>query len=610
MPSVLPGGCEGFARRRAKRKSVERSEVLRRIYHEARPYLGRIAVAMLLGIIAGVAPTVLLQLPGLLMTRVIHYQHVVNGVQQATYVDWGALWLVCGLILLSQVVGNLAGYGQSYLTAWSGQRMIATLRARMFDHVNRMALADFDRWRPGEFMSRFSSDLALMTDAVSISLPQMVQVAVTFIAALVWMVSIDWLLAIVLLACTPIVSMVIGRFNKLVVVSTRSAQESIADLSSNLAEVLANQRVVKAFRREDFERDRFADTNDAYFGANMKVTQLNQTQSPVIATIVSLAIIAIVVMVVREIGAGRIEPAQAIAFFGAMALTINPMNRFSIFLGDFSRALVGASRVLAILDLPIEQHDPPGVIRLPAIAGDVRFERVQFAYRDDGPPVLVDFTAEMLHGETVALVGPSGAGKSTIVNLVPRFYSPQSGRITLDGIDIATVKLDDLRGAIAIVPQETQLFNGTIADNIRYGRLDASDDEVLAAAREANVAEFVAGLPEGYNTRVGERGVRLSGGQRQRIAIARAILRDPRILILDEATSALDSHSEHLIEEALDRILPGRTTLIIAHRLSTIRRATKILYIDAGQVRETGTHDTLIASGGAYAGLHAAQFSI
>jgi ATP-binding cassette, subfamily B, bacterial MsbA len=589
---------------------VERSEVLRRIFREARPYLGRVAVAMLLGVVAGIAPTVLLQLPGLLMTRVIHYQPVVNGVTQPTTTDWGALWLVCGLIFLSQVVGNLAGYGQSYLTAWSGQRMIAHLRARMFDHVNRMSLADFDRWRPGEFMSRFSNDLGLMTDAVSISLPQMVQVTVTFVAALIWMVSIDWLLAIVLLAVTPVVSIVIGRFNALVTVSTRSAQERIADVSSNLAEVLGNQRVVKAFRREDFERDRFADANDAYFGAQMKVTQLNQTQSPVIATIVSLAIIAIVVMVVREIGAGRIAPVLAISFFGAMALTINPMNRFSIFLGDFSRALVGASRVFSILDLPIEADDPPGAVRLPSVVGDIRFEGVHFAYRTDGPPVLAGFTAEMLHGETVALVGPSGAGKSTIVNLVPRFYAPQAGRITLDGVDIANLRLDDLRGAIALVPQETQLFNGTIADNIRYGRLDASDDEVLAAARQANVAEFVAGLPDGYGTRVGERGVGLSGGQRQRIAIARAILRDPRILILDEATSALDSHSEHLIEEALDRILPGRTTLIIAHRLSTIRRATKILFIEAGQVREMGTHDALLASGGSYAGLHAAQFSV
>jgi subfamily B ATP-binding cassette protein MsbA len=593
---------------------VNRSEILRRILRETRPYLPRLALAMLLGIVAGVAPTVLLQLPGLLMTRVIFYQHTVqhtaDGIAIPTSIDWTMLWLVCAGIFISQVIGNVAGYGQSYLTAWSGQKMIATLRARLFDHVNRLPLAEFDRWRPGDFMSRFSNDLALMTDAVSISLPQMIQVTVTFIAAVIWMFRLDWLLALVLLGCTPVVSFVIGKFNKLVVTGTRSAQERIADLSSNLSEVLTNQRVVKAFRREDFERDRFADANNGYFGAQMKVTQLNQTQSPVIATIVSIAIIAIVVMVVREIGQGRIEPAQAIAFFGAMALTINPMNRFSIFLGDFSRAFVGASRVFGILDLPIERADPPGAVVLRSIVGDVRFENVHFSYRDDGPPVLADFNAEMLHGETVALVGPSGAGKSTIVNLVPRFYDPQGGRITLDGIDIATVRLDDLRGAIALVPQETQLFNGTIADNIRYGRLGARDDEVLAAAREANVDEFVRALPDGYGTVVGERGLRLSGGQRQRLAIARAILRDPRILILDEATSALDSHSEKLIEEALDRLLPGRTTLIIAHRLSTIRRASRILYIEAGRVRETGTHDALVASGGAYAVLHAAQFSI
>jgi subfamily B ATP-binding cassette protein MsbA len=259
--------------------------------------------------------------------------------------------------------------------------------------------------------------------------------------------------------------------------------------------------------------------------------------------------------------------------------------------------------------LPVERDDPPGALPLASVSGRIRFEHVRFTYAAGTPPVLDDLCAEMASGETVALVGPSGAGKSTIVNLVPRFFEPQSGRITIDDVDIAAVRLGDLRDAIAIVPQETQLFNGSIADNIRYGRLDATFEEIRAAAAEANAEEFVTALPDGYQTIVGERGIRLSGGQRQRIAIARAILRDPRILILDEATSALDSHSEALIEDALDRVLVGRTTLIIAHRLSTIRRASKILYIEAGRVREVGTHETLLAAGGPYATLHAAQFA-
>jgi subfamily B ATP-binding cassette protein MsbA len=583
--------------------------ILQRLLREARPYYSRLVVAMLMGIVAGLAPLALIQLPSLLMTKVITYAHEAGGVAYPTAVSWPALWLVCGIIFFSQVIGNVAGYGQSYLTAWAGQRMIASMRGRLFDRVNRLPLLVFDQWRPGEFIARFSSDLGLMTDAVSISLPQMIQVTVTFICALAYMIRIDWFLALVLLVCTPFVSAVIGRFNKLVVISTRRAQERIADLSSNLTEVLNNERVVKAFRREDFERDRFAGANERFFGANMKVTQLNQTQAPVIATIVSLAIVVVVVTIVREIYLDRIKPAEAIAFFGAVALMINPMNRFSIFLGDFSRALVGAGRVFEILDLPIERDDPPGALALRAIAGHIRFENVCFSYKPGAAPVLDDFSAEVLPGETVALVGPSGAGKSTIVNLVPRFYEPQSGRITVDGTDIARVRLADLRDAIAIVPQETQLFNGSIADNIRYGRLDATTDEVRAATAEANAEEFVEALPDGYATVVGERGIRLSGGQRQRIAIARAILRDPRILILDEATSALDSHSEALIEDALDRVLVGRTTLIIAHRLSTIRRASKILYIEAGRVREVGTHESLLAAGGPYATLHAAQFA-
>ena len=570
---------------------------LRRLLREARPYSGRLVVAMLLGVLAGVAPLTLARVAGLLQAHVL-----------IPHPEVSAVVLIVVLVIGSQVLGNAAGYGQAYLTAWSGQRMVASFRARMFDRIVRMPLQDFDRWRPGELQARVSSDLNLMTDAISISLPQFIQTSVTFTGALIYMIYLDWFLAAVLFVAAPLVAWVVGRFNALIVAATRRTQERIADLSSNLVEVLANERVVKAFRREDFERTRFVRANERYFNAYMKVTQFNQTQAPVLALVVMLAVCAVVVVTAREVGIGRLSPERALEFWGATALLINPMNRFSIFFADFARAFVGAGRVFEILDLPIERADPPNAQSLGRVVGDVRFEHVTFAY-DPGRIVLRDFSAEMLHGEVVALVGPSGAGKSTIVNLVPRFYELQQGRITLDGVDIAGVRLTDLRDAIAIVPQETQLFNGTIAENIRYGRLDATDEEVVAAAREANADEFVARLPEAYGTIVGERGIRLSGGQRQRIAIARAMLRDPRILILDEATSALDSHSEALIELALDRLLPGRTTLIIAHRLSTIRRATKILYIEAGTVREAGTHETLIAAGGAYATLHAAQFA-
>ena len=569
----------------------------RRLLREARPYYRSLAVGSLFGVVAGIAPLTMAKVAEYLRSDVL-----------VPHPDWDVLVVVVLLILGSQIIGNVASYGQAYLTAFSGQKMVATFRARMFDRIARMPLAEFDRWRPGELQSRMSADLGLMTDAISISLPQFVQVTVTFVAALVYMIVRDWFLAVILFIAAPVIAYVVGKFNKLIVSGTRRAQERIADLSSNLTEVLANERVVKAFRRENFERDRFAAANDRYFAAYMKVTQFSQTQTPVLSLVVMLALCAVIVFTAREVAVGHLTPATAFGFWVATGLLINPMNRFSIFFGDFARAFVGAARVFEILDLPVERDDPPGAIPLPNVVGDVRFDHVTFEY-DDGRPVLQDFSAEMLHGEVVALVGPSGAGKSTIVNLVPRFYEPQSGTISVDRVDIARVRLGDLRDAIAIVPQETQLFNGTIADNIRYGRLNASDADIVAAAVEANADEFVRKLSDGYETLVGERGIRLSGGQRQRIAIARAILRDPRILILDEATSALDSHSEALIEDALDRLLPGRTTLIIAHRLSTIRRATKILYIEGGRVRETGTHDDLIAAGGPYANLHAAQFA-
>ena len=579
--------------------AVSRKAVLRRLLIEARPYYPRLSLALLLGVVAGLGP----------VTYAPAFRLLQNDVFNNPHHDMRVLALIVLGMFVVTVLANVAGYGQNYLTAWSGQQMIASMRVRLFSQVMRLPLGAFDRWRPGELISRFTNDLALMTDAVSSSLPQTIQTSITFLGALVGMFYTDWLLALGLVASAPLVSIAVARFNDLISTSTTRAQDRIADLSSNLTEVLQNERVVKAFGREDYETARFAESNERFFGAFMKATQLSQTQTPVVATIIMLAILLVIVFSAREVAAGRMNSGEVAQFWVFVVLVINPLNRFATFIAEFARALVGATRVFDILDLPIERIEDEGSRQLPSTVGTLRFQDVTFGYDPKDRPVLQHFDATIEAGEVVALVGPSGAGKTTIVNLVPRFFDPQAGRITLDDIDLREIKLAELRGSIALVPQETQLFNGTIAENIRYGRLDAPHDDVCSAAREANADEFIAHLPEGYETVVSERGIRLSGGQRQRIAIARAILRDPRILILDEATSALDSHSETLIEAALDKILPGRTTLIIAHRLSTIRRATKILYIERGSVLEVGTHETLVAKGGAYARLHQAQFA-
>jgi len=579
---------------------VNRGEIMRRLLREARPYYPRLLVSLFLGVLAGLGPLAYAPAFNLLIGRVIDSPHH----------DLHLLYLIAGALFIVNLISNAASYGQSYLTAWSGQRLIATLRVRLFERVLRLPLGEFDRWRPGEFLARFTNDLALMTDAASISLPQMFQTIITFLGSLAGLFYTDWLLTLFLFVVAPVVNYAVGTFTRLISSGTKRAQERIADLSANLSEVLGSERIVKAFGREDYEARRFTESNENYFGAYMKVTQLGQTQTPVVAMIITIALLAIVIFSAREIVVGRMDRGSVIQFWTLVVIAINPMNRFATYVGDLSKGLVGAARVFEVLDLPIERDDDTSAVTPASIEGALSFQDVTFSYGRGALPVLHDLCAQIAAGEIVALVGPSGAGKTTIVNLVPRFYEPQSGRITLDGLALERFRLSALRGAIAIVPQEALLFSGTIAENIRYGRLDATAAEIEEAAREANAEEFILDLPLGYRTPVGERGMRLSGGERQRISIARAVLRDPRILILDEATSALDSHSERLIEAALDRLLKGRTTLIIAHRLSTIRRAHKILYIEAGRVVEVGTHDDLVAAGGHYAQLHAAQFAL
>ncbi len=465
----------------------DRKAVLARLLREAKPYYPRLAISLLLGVVAGLGA----------LAYPWAFQLVVTKVISARDHDWNLLWEVLAGLFLITAASSAASYGQNYLTAWSGQRLIASLRIRLFSQVLHLPLGEFDKWRAGEFLSRFTNDLALMTDAASIALPQMFQTMITFIGALVLMFRTDWLLTLFLFACAPAVNYAVATFTRLIAAGTRRAQERIADIAASVSEVVQAERIVKAFRREDYEVARFVDANESYFGAYMKLTQFGQTQTPVVGMIITIALLAIVAFSTREAIVGRMTQGEVLAFWGYVVLAINPMNRFATYIGDLSKGLVGAARVFEVLDLPVERDDGAAAIVLPEIAGAIRYESVTFSYDTGGAPVLSDFDAPIAAGEIVALVGPSGAGKTTIVNLVPRFYTPQAGRVTLDGIDLERLSLGRLRDAIAIVPQEPLLFSGTIADNIRYGRLDATQAEIEAAAREANAEEFVLDLPLG-----------------------------------------------------------------------------------------------------------------
>jgi len=577
-----------------------------RLAREGRPYYPRLLLAIGLGAINSLLLLVGPWAFGVIINKVIVPATAPHG---GTTPDLRALYFALAATYASLVLSNFATYGTSYITTWCGQRFLAKLRQELYDRLLRLPLQSFDRWRPGELIARFNSDLQVMSDAVSVSLPQLINASLTFASSFIAMAWIDWLLTLVLIVIAPLMSLAVSRFQKLISTSMTRSQSRIANLSSTLTEVLQAQRIVKAFGREEFESKRFRNRNEDYFGAFMKVNQFVFMQPVVISSILSCGVIAIIWLSVREVLVGHLNSGLLFTYWLLVVNLVNPMNRMAAFVGDLTKALVSTGRAYELLDLPVEEEAVENPVPMARIAGRIEFERVWFSYAEQETPALADVTATIAEGEIVALVGPSGAGKTTLVNMIPRFYRPQRGAVLIDGIDIAAVRLGDLRSQIAIVPQDPQLFRASIAENIRYGRLDASDEDVRRAAVEANADEFVQTLPEGYATEVGERGVRLSGGQRQRIAIARAIVRDPRILILDEATSALDRHSEALIESALDRLLPGRTTLIIAHRLSTIRRASTILYIEGGRVLEAGSHDALLAQDGAYARLHQAQFA-
>lgn len=509
------------------------------------------------------------------------------------------LYWVIAAILVIFLIRGVTTFGNRYLMGYIGQRVVTDLRKRLFAHLQRLSISYYDKRRTGEIMSNLTNDISALQSAIVDNFVSLVQELAIFIGSFVSMIYLQWKLTVLCLVIVPMVSFIIKFFGKKLHKSGKNVQEKLADVTAMLQEVIQGVRIVRSFNRSDYEIQRFDDVNEANFKANVRTIRQSSQLTPFVEFFSAIAITVIIWYGGLSVIDGIMTSGELIAFLIYAINLANPTRRIAEAVGNIQKSLGAADRVFAILDTEPEVKNRPGAGALQVTAGRVEFDHVAFSYEPDHP-VLTDisFTAEP--GQTVAIVGPSGAGKTTIANILPRFYDVTGGSVCIDGTDIRDVTIGSLRDHIGLVPQDTLLFNTTIKNNILYGRLDATDEEIWEAVRAANAEHFIRELPMGIETRVGDRGLVLSGGQRQRIAIARALLKNPAILILDEATSALDTESEKVVQEALDRLMVGRTSFVIAHRLSTIQNADQILVINGGVIAERGTHEELMEKNGLY----------
>jgi subfamily B ATP-binding cassette protein MsbA len=498
----------------------------------------------------------------------------------------------------------LFGYGQAYLMANVAQRLAMQIRNEIYAHLQRLSLAFFERRQTGQLMASITSDVPVLQHSLTTGIVEGVTAPVIIVGGTVYLFVMNWQLALVSLTCLPLMAACIVSAGRRMRRYSAQVQGALGDISAVAEETLVGVRIVRSFAMEEYEIARFGRQSLAALRSIMRSVRVRAALSALVEMLGTLGVL-IVIWVAGHLALGTetTDPKMVIPKLTAFLVILNQIGAAARNLGNvhlnFQQVSAAATRIFELLDIEPEIRERPGAIELPRLEGHVRFENVSFHYTE-GPPVLDGIDFELLPGEIGAIVGATGAGKSTIANLIPRFYDVQDGAVLIDGIDVRDATLVSLRRQVGIVPQETMLFSGTIRENIAYGRLHASSEEIEAAARAAYAHDFIQRLPQGYDTIVGERGQKLSGGQRQRIAIARAVLKDPRILILDEATSSLDMRSEKRVQEALEKLMVSRTTLIIAHRLSTVRNADKIFVLDGGRIVEQGTYDDLLARDGVF----------